>query len=341
MEVSFSSVNERTLEYIKEFIDKARGNCYETTLINTEKLAGFKSKYVGKVRDMYICDKTVLLVTTDRQSAFDRLLTNIPFKGQVLNLISVWWFEQTKQIVPNYLIASPHPNVTIGKKCKVFPVEFVMRGFITGTTSTSLWTNYEKGVRLYCGHSFPDAMVKNQKLDGNKLTPTTKGEHDELISAEEVVQRGLMTQEQWDLCAIYAHKLFSYGQEVAARRGLILVDTKYEFGLLEETGEILLVDEIHTPDCSRYWLSDTYESKFALGEEPDNIDKEFLRRWYRSQCDPYKDDILPPAPPELVNELSRRYIMIYEIITELKFNPNGLGSNDVDVQKSIDGLEVF
>ncbi|KAJ1404387.1 hypothetical protein B484DRAFT_457344, partial [Ochromonadaceae sp. CCMP2298] len=238
----------------------------------------------------------------------------------VLNLTSQWWFQQTGNMgtipyIPNALLACPHPNVTVAKRCKVFPIEFVMRGYITGTTGTSLWTNYNKGVRDYCGHIFPDGMLKNQKLDSNKLTPTTKSdEHDELVSAQEVVSREFMSQECWDKCATYAHLLFAYGQQTALQHGLILVDTKYEFGL-SEAGEVLLIDEVHTPDSSRYWIAETYSAKIADGLEPDNIDKEFLRRWYAAQCDPYADAQLPQAPPALVNELSRRYVMIYETLT--------------------------
>lgn len=268
---------------------------------------------------MYTTTDSLVLISTDRQSAFDRNLASIPFKGQVLNLTSQWWFEQSKDLVPNHILAVPHPNACVGKKCTVFPVEFVMRGYITGSTDTSLWTNYKRGVRQYCGHALPDGLKKNQKLAANLLTPTTKdATHDELISADEILASGRMSKEDWDLCASYSQALFAFGQRVAAERGLILVDTKYEFGKTED-GQIIIVDEIHTPDSSRYWVAETYEARMAQGLEPENIDKEFLRLWFKDRCDPYKDATLPEAPADLVNELSRRYIMLYECITGLDF----------------------
>mmetsp|Transcript_3114 Transcript_3114/g.3257 ORF Transcript_3114/g.3257 Transcript_3114/m.3257 type:complete len:216 (-) Transcript_3114:41-688(-) len=201
-----------------------------------------------------------------------------------------------------------------------------MRGYITGSTSTSMWTNYDKGVRDYCGHKLADGMMKNQKLEEIKLTPTTKDDlHDELISAEEVVSSGRMTQQEWDLCADYSHKLFSFGQSKSLEKGLILVDTKYEFGKDSE-GNIMIIDELQTPDSSRYWIADSYDSRMEAGQEPENIDKEFLRKWYASHCDPYGDKVLPEAPAELVNELSRRYIMIYEIMTGESFDFSKSGS---------------
>ena len=270
---------------------------------------------------MYVCKDYVVLVSTDRQSAFDRHLAAVPWKGQVLNLVSLWWFNKTEHIVQNHIISSPHPNVAICRKCKVFPIEFVMRGYLTGSTSTSIWKNYQKGVREYCGHSLPDGMVKNEKLKTQLLTPTTQDtEHDELISAKEIIEQGLMEREHWEKCAAYAHDLFAFGQTEAMKRGYILVDTKYEFGVDELSGEIVLVDEIHTPDSSRYWIEESYDLRMSSGLEPENIDKEFLRAWYASHCDPYKDEALPVAPKELVHELSRRYIMIYDTLLDEKFN---------------------
>lgn len=182
-------------------------------------------------------------------------------------MTSNWWFEQTKHLVPNHIIASPHPNITICKKCTVFPVEFVVRGYITGTTSTSMWTNYSKGVRNYCGHILPEGLRKNQKLSHIMLTPTTKDDtHDELISAEEIVRSGRMSQEDWNICSNYALTLFEYSQQLALTKGLLLVDTKYEFGRDIQTGEILLIDEIQTPDSSRYWLAESYDEKFAQNQ---------------------------------------------------------------------------
>jgi phosphoribosylaminoimidazole-succinocarboxamide synthase len=272
-------------------------------------------KYKGKVRDVYDADDKIFLISTDRQSAFDRNLANIPFKGQVLTQISAFWFENTKDIIPNHVIDVPDPNVVVCKKLKVFPVEFVIRGYITGVTSTSAWTAYSKGERNFCGNILPDGLKKNQKFDKPIITPTTKSEeHDEKISAEEIVKRGLMTQEQWDFVADKTKKLFQRGTEIAAKHGLILVDTKYEFGY-DEQGNIFLIDEIHTPDSSRYWIEQSYEDRLHMGKEPENIDKEFLRLWFKEHCDPYKDKVLPEAPEELVIELSRRYIGLYEMIT--------------------------
>ena len=273
------------------------------------------TKRTGKVRDQYDFGDKVALITTDRQSAFDRVLASIPFKGQVLNLTSAWWFEQTKHIIANHIIAVPDPNVTLAKKCDVFPIEFVVRGYITGSTSTALWTVYNNGNRTYCGNALPEGLVKNQKLDANMLTPTTKEEHhDRPISPEEIVSEGWMTQEGWDYCSQKALKLFAFGQKKAAENGMILVDTKYEMGRVGN-GKIMLIDEIHTPDSSRYWIAKTYDERMAAGQEPQNIDKEFLRLWFMDNCDPYNDETLPEAPEELVAELSSRYIYLYETIT--------------------------
>lgn len=285
----------------------------------TETNFNFGKKYKGKVRDTYDLGDKLILVTTDRQSAFDRLLASVPYKGQVLNLTSVWWFNNTQSIVPNHLIAVPDPNVVIAKKCKVFPIEFVVRGYISGTTSTSLWTQYQKGIREYCGLSFPEGLKKNQKLPEPILTPTTKEtEHDRPISPEEIVSEGWMTQEDWDEASALALKLFQHGMSVAAKHGLILVDTKYEFGRDDE-GRIILVDEIHTPDSSRYWLSSSYQERFDASKEPENIDKEFLRLWFVDHCDPYNDKVLPQAPDELIVTLASRYIQLYEMITKEQF----------------------
>lgn len=290
----------------------------------TETNLSLPDKKIGKVRDSYDLGDKMLLITTDRQSAFDRILASIPFKGQVLNQTSAWWFEQTKHIVPNHVIEIPDPNVTVGKKCTVFPVEFVVRGYITGTTDTSAWVNYSKGVREFCGNTLPEGMKKNQKFTQPIVTPTTKADdHDRSITPDEIVAENLMSQADWDYVSGKVLELFKFGQEMANKHGLILVDTKYEFGKTAD-GQILLIDEIHTPDSSRYWLSSSYEERFNDDQEPENIDKEFLRIWFAHNCDPYKDANLPAAPEELVIELSRRYIQLYEMITGLKFNfPSG------------------
>jgi phosphoribosylaminoimidazole-succinocarboxamide synthase len=276
-------------------------------------------KYKGKVRDVYIAEDKIFLIATDRQSAFDRNLANIPFKGQVLTQTSAFWFENTKDIIPNHVIELPDPNVVVCKKLKVFPVEVVVRGYITGVTSTSAWTAYSKGERNFCGNVLPEGLKKNQKFEKPIITPTTKSEeHDEKISGEEIVKRELMSKEQWEFVSDKALKLFGRGTEIAAKNGLILVDTKYEFGY-DEQGNIFLIDEIHTPDSSRFWLKESYEERLAKDQEPENIDKEFLRLWFKEHCDPYKDETLPEAPEELVIELSKRYIKLYEMITGNEF----------------------
>ena len=276
-------------------------------------------KKIGKVRDTYFLQDKIILITTDRQSAFDRILASIPFKGQVLNQISAWWFEQTKNIIPNFVLDVLDPNVVVGKKCAVFPFEVVVRGYMTGSTFTSVWTNYQNGVREFCGNKLPEGMVKNQKFETPIVTPSTKFEaHDRNISKNDILAEHLANVEDWDYISAKALELFAYGQEVAYQNGLILVDTKYEFGKDLE-GKILLVDEIHTPDSSRYWLKKTYQNRIAEGKEPDNIDKEFLRLWFKDHCDPYHDAKLPDAPRELVVVLSSRYIKLYEMITGQQF----------------------
>ena len=300
------------IESTEHYKDRIRVEL-NNTLTETSLPSG--SKRAGKVRDQYALGNKIALITTDRQSAFDRVLASIPFKGQVLNLTSAWWFEQTKGIINNHVIDVPDPNVTLAKKCNVFPIEFVVRGYITGSTSTALWTVYNKGDREYCGNVLPEGLIKNQKLDANMLTPTTKEEHhDRPISPSEIISEGWMTQENWDYCSQKALELFSFGQKKAAENGMILVDTKYEMGK-DSDGNIVLIDEIHTPDSSRYWIAESYDKRMAMGDEPQNIDKEFLRLWFVDNCDPYNDEIVPDAPEELVTELSSRYIYLYETIT--------------------------
>jgi len=302
------NVTELDKKYKDRIIGEINNTLVETVLNNGKKRT-------GKVRDQYEFDDKIVLITTDRQSAFDRVLASIPFKGQVLNLTSAWWFKKTKEIIPNHVIEIPDPNVTIAKKCNVIPIEFVVRGYITGSTSTSLWTVYNNGDREYCGNALPEGLIKNQKLQNNMLTPTTKEEHhDRPIAPDEIVSEGWMTQEDWDYCSTKALELFDYGQKKAAENGMILVDTKYEMGY-DKDGNIILIDEIHTPDSSRYWLAESYNKRIDKGLEPENIDKEFLRLWFVDNCDPYKDEILPDAPDELVSELSSRYIYLYEKIT--------------------------
>ncbi|XP_057442490.1 phosphoribosylaminoimidazole-succinocarboxamide synthase, chloroplastic-like [Lotus japonicus] len=306
----------------QEVLDAIRAtsgsNCLSETNLHLT-VPGLKSKTRGKVRDIYDSGDYLVLVTTDRQSAFDRVLASIPFKGQVLNQTSLWWFERTRHIVSNAVVSAPDKNVTIAKKCSVFPVEFVARGFVTGSTDTSLWTVYDKGIRNYCGNVLPDGMVKNQKLPKIILTPTTKAaDHDEPVTPDEIIERGLMTEADYAEASEKALSLFEYGQKVALEHGLILVDTKYEFGKAED-GSILLIDEVHTPDSSRYWIASSYLERFQNGLEPENVDKEFLRLWFKSHCNPYEDEVLPDAPEDLVVELAWRYIFLYETITKSKF----------------------
>ncbi|XP_022132334.1 phosphoribosylaminoimidazole-succinocarboxamide synthase, chloroplastic [Momordica charantia] len=305
-------------EEVFSAIDESLTNCLSETNLHLT-VPGIKSKTRGKVRDIYDYGDYLILVTTDRQSAFDRVLASIPFKGQVLNETSLWWFDRTQHITSNAVVSVPDKNVTIAKKCSVFPVEFVVRGFVTGSTDTSLWTVYKKGVRSYCGNVLPDGLVKNQKLSSNILTPTTKAAtHDVPVTPDEIIERGLMTQADYDEASRKALSLFEYGQQVALEHGMILVDTKYEFGKGED-GSILLIDEVHTPDSSRYWIAQSYEERFQNGLEPENVDKEFLRLWFKDNCNPYEDEVLPDAPEELVRELSWRYIFLFETITKSKF----------------------
>ena len=277
-------------------------------------------KHKGKVRDVYEQDDRLILITTDRMTGFDRLLAYIPWKGQVLNQISAFWFEQTKDIIPNHVIAVPDPNVTVGKKCKPIRVEGVVRGYLTGVTDTAIWTRYSRGSRVFGGVQLPGGMKKNQKLPQAIFDPTTKEDvHDRVLTKDEMIAEGFITKELFEQVEQKTLALFARGQELAAQRGLILVDTKYEFGLDGET--LTLIDEIHTPDSSRYWYLESYEKRFAEGKEPEYFDKEFLRLWFKEHSDPYKDEKLPDAPPELVEELSRRYIKMYEQIIGTTFVP--------------------
>jgi phosphoribosylaminoimidazole-succinocarboxamide synthase len=281
------------------------------------------AKYPGKVRDTYdLGDGRLLLITTDRQSGFDRMLGAIPYKGQVLNRTSLYWFQQTRGIIGNHVLSSPHANALIARKCTVLPIEFVVRGYLTGSTDTAIWTQYQNGARQFGGHTLDDGMKKNEPLPAHIVTPTTKEkEHDRPITPEEIVAEGWLTREQWDVASSRALELFAFGQKLAATRALILVDTKYEFGVTDE-GEVILIDEIHTPDSSRYWLAESYGKRLAAGREPDMIDKEFFRLWFRERCDPYKDEVLPVPPDDLIAELAARYIQLFEKITGTRFTPD-------------------
>jgi phosphoribosylaminoimidazole-succinocarboxamide synthase len=287
----------------------------ETNLTSPE----FLTKRVGKVRDSYFGDNNVMLVTTDRISAFNRVLSCIPFKGQVLNGIANFWFNKTAHIIANHVIATPDPNVTIAKRIDIFPVEIIVRAYLTGSTDTSIWVNYNNGARNYCGNLLEEGMLKNQKLPEIIVTPTTKSdEHDSLISSDEIVNKRLMTQEEWNYVSSKAIEIFEFASNYVATKGLILVDTKMEFGL-DSDGNIVLADEVLTPDSSRYWIAKSYESRLKAGLDPESLDKEFLRLWFVDNCDPYNDKILPDAPQELVAKLSQKYIELYELLTESEF----------------------
>jgi len=270
----------------------------------------------GKVRDIYLQDGQRVLITTDRVSAFDQVLGAIPFKGQVLNQLSAWWFGQTESIVANHVTSVPDPNVTIGAEAAALPVEVIVRGYITGVTSTSLWTLYEQGVDRPYGLDLPAGLSKDDALPEPVITPTTKatgGAHDERLTSAEVVERGLVAPALWEEVQQAALGVFRLGQRVAATAGLILVDTKYEFGLID--GKLALIDEVHTPDSSRYWIADTY----AAGN-PQNYDKEFLRLWFVEQG--YRGDgPAPQMPDEFVAQVAQRYIDAFERLTGDTFEP--------------------
>jgi len=277
--------------------------------------------YRGKVRDNYdLPDGRRIIIATDRLSAFDRIITTIPFKGQVLTQIARFWFDATPEICPNHVIEYPDPNVLICRRLAIMPVEIVVRDYLTGTTATSIWPMYQAGRREIYGIRFPDGLHQNQRLPSTIVTPTTKafdGGHDEPLTPAEITGRGLLTDQQWNATEALALALFARGREIAEERGLILVDTKYEFGF-DEAGQIILADEIHTPDSSRYWIGDSYERRFAAGQPPESLDKDFVRRWVSERCDPYRDPI-PQVPHEVILEAARLYIGVFETITGQSF----------------------
>jgi len=279
--------------------------------------------YRGKVRDNYdLPDGRRILVTSDRLSAFDRVLCCIPFKGQVLNGIARWAFEQTADLCPNHVLGYPDPNIVVGRRLEILPVEIVVRGYLAGTTSTSILTMYRAGRRQMYGQLLPDGLADNQALETPIITPTSKaadGAHDEPLTAGEILARGLLSDIQWRQVSETALALFARGQALANERGLILADTKYEFGVDTE-GTICLADEIHTPDSSRYWRADTYPKRLAAGERPDSFDKDVIRSWVAARCDPYKDRV-PEIPPELIWKTALTYVEAYERITGRRFEP--------------------
>jgi phosphoribosylaminoimidazole-succinocarboxamide synthase len=288
-----------------------------TATLDETRFSGLGSRYQGKVRDIYTQERRSILIATDRQSAFDVSWCSVPLKGQVLNQISAWWFEQVRDLMPTQVLAVPDPNVMVVKRLKMFSVEIIVRGFLTGSTGTSAWVNYARGVRDFCGNILPDGMVKNQKFAAPIITPTTKGETDELIDAHGIVERGLATQRQWDEISEKALALFRRGQELAAQRGLILVDTKYEMGV-DENGRITIGDEVHTPDSSRYWVQSSYDQRLRAGREPESLDKEFFRLWLKEQGFDYGKP-KPEITDEVRLDLAVKYIHLLERITGTPF----------------------
>lgn len=290
------------------------------------------NRYKGKVRENYdLPDGNRIIIATDRLSAFDVILTSIPHKGQVLTQTARYWFEETADICPNHVVSYPDPNVVIGKRLDILPVEVVVRGYLAGTTSTSILTNYRNGERQMYGITLPDGLRDNEKLPQAIITPTSKafdGGHDEPLSSEAILEQGLLTKEQLETIWHYALALFARGQQRAAERGLILVDTKYEFGT-DTDGTIILADEIHTPDSSRYWIADSYQQSFERGERPKSFDKDFVRAWVTARCDPYTDPI-PEIPTELIEQTSAVYIEAFEKITGQRFVPDFSGASVLD-----------
>lgn len=285
--------------------------------LESTHFAGLGEREQGKVRDSYKLPGIRVLVTTDRISAFDCVLGTIPFKGQVLNQLAAFWFEKTKAVAPNHVVDMPDPNVMVVEECDQLALEFIVRGYITGVTKTSLWTHYQQGSRNYCGHRLPDGLQRDQKLEKPIMTPTTKHEkHDRPISRQEAINEGLIDAATFDAASDICLNLYDFGVRHAARQGLILVDTKYELGIRNKT--IKVSDEIHTPDSSRFWFADTYEKLFRAGQEQRKIDKEYVREWYAGRG--FRGDGVPPAMPEEIRiEAAKRYIQAYEIITGLDF----------------------
>jgi len=296
---------------------------------------GLGRRISGKVRDSYLLEGRRILITTDRVSAFDRILGTIPFKGQVLNQIAAFWFGKTAAVAPNHMLSVPDPNVMVVSECEQLPLEFIVRGYITGVTKTSAWYNYQQGVRNLCGNPLPEGLRKDQKFAQPILTPTTKHEeHDRNISREEALREGLIDGATFDAAADLCFRLFAEGVRHAATRGLILVDTKYEIG--RRDGQLVVSDEIHTPDSSRYWHTDTYEELFRQGRDQRKLDKEYIREWLVSQG--FRGDGPAPVLPDEVRvEAAKRYIQAYELVTGLPFQPVE-GPIRARVQKALEHL---
>ncbi|NOX61367.1 MAG: phosphoribosylaminoimidazolesuccinocarboxamide synthase [Chloroflexi bacterium] len=297
--------------------------------LETVDLEGFGEKIQGKVRDMYRLEGGFrLLIATDRVSAFDRVLGLIPYKGQVLNQLAAWWFAETRDIVANHLISTPDPNVMLVHEAEPLPVEVIVRGYITGVTGTSLWTLYNQGVEKPYGLDLPPGLKKNDPLPQPVITPTTKaekGQHDERLTADEVVTKGLVEPALWAEVQKTALALYERGRRLAMRGGLVLVDTKYEFGLID--GHLALIDEIHTPDSSRFWLAETYGPARTFGKDPENLDKEYLRKWFVQRG--YRGEgPIPQMPPKFIAHVAARYIAAYEKLTLETFEPAELPAQE-------------
>ncbi|MBI3485686.1 phosphoribosylaminoimidazolesuccinocarboxamide synthase [Candidatus Daviesbacteria bacterium] len=288
------------------------------SVLKTVDIPNLGKKHQGKVRDTYILPDKRIIITTDRQSAFDKILGHIPYKGAVLNQLSAYWFNSTKKIIPNHIIDVPDPNVSVVKNAKLVPIEMVVRGYITGVTDTSIWGSYEKGERVIYGIKFPDGLKKNQKLPKPVITPTTKAEsgHDERLTEKEILEKKIVEPKIWRQMKKAALAIFEKGTKVCNRAGIILADTKYEFGILD--GKLMLIDEVHTPDSSRFWIKKTYKDRFKKGLEPESYDKEPLRIWFKEHG--YSGQGKPPImPDDFVKHMSNLYIGIYEKITGKKF----------------------
>jgi phosphoribosylaminoimidazole-succinocarboxamide synthase len=296
---------------------------YAEDVLTDATIAELPHHYRGKVRDNYdLADGRRIIIATDRLSAFDRIIAAVPLKGQVLTQTARFWFDATREICPNHVIEYPDPNVLVCRRLAILPVEIVVRDYLAGTTATSILTMYKAGRRELYGIRFPDGLRANEKLPWTVVTPTTKamdGAHDEPLTPAEIAARGLLTPQQWHEVSELALALFARGRDIARRGGLILADTKYEFGL-DETGRIVLADEIHTPDSSRYWRLDSYDDRLAAGERPESFDKDVLRNWVAARCDPYRDPI-PEIPRDIILDAARIYIDAYEAITGEPFAP--------------------
>ncbi|MCF7847019.1 MAG: phosphoribosylaminoimidazolesuccinocarboxamide synthase [Candidatus Gracilibacteria bacterium] len=314
--------------------------------VDTISFPGARSAHSGKVRESFVLnEKERAIVVTDRISAFDFVLGTIPFKGQVLNQIAAWWFAQLHDVVPHHLISTPDPNVSLVKNAQVLPIEVIVRGYLTGSTKTSSWYAYQHLNREICGLTMPEGMQKNEKFPSPILTPTTKptepGAHDEPISREEILSQGIVAPEVWEKCEEYALAMFARGQEIAAERGLILVDTKYEMGLTPE-GELIIIDEVHTPDSSRYWIAESYASRFAAGQEPEALSKEFVRAEIVSRGYDVDDPDADPSQfldDELRVQASQRYIELFEKMTGEPFQfPENLNATE-RIEQVLQGLK--